>query len=97
MTDSKRSSISNRRGPDSKKDFHSFRNTFINAAKQARVEIAMIEETVGHASALGNRQQSMSGDYYASDYNERIRYEELMLKVEFDLDHSHLTKSKFKG
>lgn len=64
---------------------------------EARVPIEMIEETVDHASALGNRQQSMSEDYYVSDYNERIRYEELMLKVELDLDQSHLTKSKFKG
>lgn len=80
-----------------KKDFHSFRNIFINAAKQARVPMDMIEETVGHAIALGNRQQSMSGDYYASDYSERIRYEELMLKVDFAIDLSHLTKSKFAG
>ncbi|QGY40525.1 tyrosine-type recombinase/integrase [Pseudodesulfovibrio cashew] len=78
-----------------KKDFHSFRNTFIDAAKQARVPIEMVEETVGHASALGNRQQSMSGDYYASDYNEWIRYEELMLKVNFDVKLSHLTNSKY--
>ncbi|WP_187170567.1 DUF6538 domain-containing protein [Salidesulfovibrio onnuriiensis] len=78
-----------------KKDFHSFRNTFIDAAKQARVEISMIEETVGHASALGMRQQSMSGDYYANEYSERIRYEELMLKVNFDIDLSHLKKSKY--
>jgi integrase len=77
-----------------KKDFHSFRNVFINAAKQARVPMDMIEETVGHAIALGNRQQSMSGDYYASDYSERIRYEELMLKVDYDIDIHHLKDSR---
>ncbi|MGX7947922.1 DUF6538 domain-containing protein [Oleidesulfovibrio alaskensis] len=77
-----------------KKDFHSFRNNFINAAKQARVPVEMIEETVGHASALGYRQQSMSGDFYAEDYSERIRYEELMLKVTFNLSLSHLSSSK---
>jgi len=80
-----------------KKNFHSFCNTFINAAKQARVEIEMIKETVGHASALGNRQQSMSGDYYASDYSERIRYEELMLNVKFAIDLSQLHSSKYAG
>jgi Phage integrase family. len=80
-----------------KKDFHSFRNTFIDAAKQARVPMEIIEETVGHASALGNRQQSMSGDYYASDYSERIRYEELMLKVEFAIDLTNPKKSKRFG
>jgi hypothetical protein len=36
----------------------------------------------------------MSGDYYASDYSERIRYEELMLKVEFKIDLTALKNSK---
>lgn len=80
-----------------KKDFHSFRNTFINAAKQARVDISIIEETVGHASALGNRPQSMSGDYYASHYTEKIRYEELMLKVRFDVELDLLKRTKHAG
>ena len=80
-----------------KKDFHSFRNTFIDAAKQARVDIGMIEETVGHASSLGNRPQSMSGDYYASHYTEKIRYEELMLKVRFDVELDRLKMSRHAG
>jgi len=78
-----------------KKDFHSFRNSFINAAKQARVDIRMVEETVGHASAMGSHQQSTSGDFYAGNYNEVIRYEELMLKVKFTVNLTNLTKSKY--
>jgi hypothetical protein len=84
-------------GAGFKKNFHSFRNTFIDAAKQARVDIGMIEETVGHASSLGNRPQSMSGDYYASHYTEKIRYEELMLETDFDMDLSRLKSSKHCG
>lgn len=80
-----------------KKDFHSFRNTFIDAAKQARVPVEIIEETVGHANTLGNRQHSMSGDFYPGDYEEQIGYEDLMLKVKFDLSLDHLKKSKYCG
>ncbi|WP_419785423.1 hypothetical protein [Pseudodesulfovibrio sp.] len=80
-----------------RKEFHSFRNTFINAAKQARVPVEMIEETAGHASSLGNRLQSMSGDYYASHYTEKIRHEELMVKVKIEVDLTNLKKSKYKG
>ncbi len=78
-----------------KKDFHSFRNTFINAAKQARVDIRMVEETVGHASAMGSHQQSTSGDFYAGNYNEVVRYEDLMLKVKFEIDLEHMKNSKY--
>jgi len=80
-----------------KKDFHSFRNTFINAAKQARVDVRMIEETVGHASAIGSHRPSQSGDFYAGSYGEKIRYEELMLKVVFEVDMNHIKHSRYTG
>lgn len=75
------------------KDFHSFRVTFIDAAKQAGADIRMIEETAGHSDSTGQRQQSMSGDYYASPYNVRTRYEGVVLKVSFDIDFSPLARS----
>jgi integrase len=72
-----------------KLDFHSWRNTFINAAKQCGAETRMIEETVGHFDSTGAK-QSMSMDYYAQAYSPKKRYEDMMIKVSFDVDLSHL-------
>ena len=79
--------------PGFKKDFHSFRVTFINAAKQAGADIRMIEETAGHSDSTGQRQQSMSGDFYASPYSVRMRYDEVIQKVQFYIDFSPLARS----
>jgi integrase len=79
--------------PGFKKDFHSFRVTFINTAKQAGADIRMIEETAGHSDSTGQRQQSMSGDYYASPYNVRTRYEGVILKISYDIDFAPLASS----
>ena len=57
----------------------------------------MIEVTAGHTSSLGDRPQLVSDDYYANDYSERISYDELMLKVEFDLNFNYLKASKYWG
>lgn len=76
--------------PGNKKDFHSFRNTFINAAKQAGADGRKIEETVGHSEG----KKSMSMDYYAQAYSVAIRYEDVVKRIRFGISIKPLMNSR---
>ncbi len=73
-----------------KKDFHSFRHTFDNALKQAGVLEGMAAEVAGHSGKTGI-------DYgrYAKGYQVGILFEQVIKKLDYDVDLTHLTKSKY--
>jgi integrase len=72
-----------------KKDFHSFRHTFVNTLKQALVEETMIAELVGHAV------DSMTMGRYGKRYTPKILLEHAVLKLNYPLDLSHIKTSRF--
>ena len=73
----------------SKKVFHSFRHTFINTLKQAMVNESLIAETVGHAVP------GETSGRYGKRYNPNVLYEEVISKLYYDIDLSHLKNSKY--
>lgn len=71
------------------KDFHAFRKTFLTQCKFQGVKTELAEQCVGHAG------KSMSYDYYADDYPIKILFEEIMLKLSFEINLKRLTCSKW--
>lgn len=77
-------------GVDSDKlDFHSFRHTLDNHLKQKLVRVEIINEVCGRAH------DEIALDRYGKPYMAEILYEEAILKLDYGLDLSHLTKSKY--
>ncbi|MEG6550862.1 site-specific integrase [Desulfocurvibacter africanus] len=72
-----------------KLDFHSFRHTLDNHLKQKLVPVEIINEVCGRAHG------DIALDRYGKPYMAEILYEEAILKLDYGLDLSHLTKSKF--
>ena len=72
-----------------KKDFHSYRHTFINTLKQLNVDHFMLQETVGHSTG------SITFDRYGKSYEPRILKENVIDKLKYDIDLSHLSNSRF--
>ncbi len=73
---------------DRKKDFHSFRHTFINALKQARVDTEMLAQVVGHETG------SITLERYGKKYGPALLLEEVVKKLHYDVDLSHLKEAK---
>jgi integrase len=78
-------------GKTGKKDFHSFRHTFIDNLKQAQADMTLVGELVGHASG------SITWSRYGKPYRAKTLKEEVIDRVRYELDLSHLTRSKFSG
>ncbi|MFO7598108.1 MAG: site-specific integrase [Desulfocurvibacter africanus] len=72
-----------------KLDFHSFRHTLDNHLKQKLVPVEIINEVCGRAHG------DIALDRYGKPYMVEVLYEEAILKLDYGLDLSHLTKSKF--
>lgn len=70
--------------------FHSFRHTVINFFKQNTLEDKICKEVTAHSSS----DKSAYSDY-GDDYNVKIKYEKVILKLDFEIDLSHLKKSKY--
>ena len=77
-----------------KKDFHSFRDTFIThvAHKKERVAPELLSQTVGHS-----RGKTETFRTYTEDFREMHLYDEVISKVSFheEIDLSHLKSSKY--
>jgi integrase len=72
-----------------KKDFHSFRHTFINALKQNReVEPVMISELVGHLV------DSMTMGRYGKRYNLKVLHDAIKT-LSYPVNLKHLKASEF--
>ena len=77
--------------PEGKKCFYSFRHTFINYCVQHGLEDSYFEPLVGHATD-GN---DVTYAYYAKALNPKTLKREVLDKISFDVDLSHLLKSPF--
>jgi len=79
---------------NNKKNFHSFRHTFINHFKQLGLEgtetWATLQEVVGHS-----RGRSMTSNRYAKGLNPEIAYERVIGILDYGIDLSHLKGSKY--
>jgi len=74
-----------------KKVFHSFRHTFIDNCKQNGVDRDKLAEVVGHESG----HDDMTFGRYGKRYKPEILYEDVISKLDFGIDLSHLKRSKF--
>jgi integrase len=73
----------------SKKVFHSFRHNLQDNLKQNMVLPEIIDELVGHVH------QGQTMKRYTKQYRVQILYEKGILKLNYELDLSHLKNSKF--
>lgn len=71
------------------KSFHSFRGTFTNYCKQHDIPEKKVKEIVGHEHA-----GDITEAYYNNSYSVSILYEDVMSKVDFGVDLSHLKEHK---
>jgi integrase len=72
-----------------KKDFHSFRHAFANTLKQnQKVNPVVNSELLGHSA------QSITTTRYGKRYNPQALYEAVKA-LRYDVDLSHLVKSRF--
>lgn len=77
--------------PGGKKCLYSFRHTFINYCVQHGIEDKYFEPLVGHATD-GN---DVTYSYYAKAIKPKTLKREVLDKISFDVDLSHLLKSPF--
>ncbi|MBU1228633.1 MAG: site-specific integrase [Proteobacteria bacterium] len=73
---------------EGKKVFHSFRHTLIHTARTLGIPDPLIAETVGHEYSGPIQQNYIHG-------RERMRYEGLILKLDFGVDLEHLKGSRW--
>ena len=71
------------------KSFHSFRHTLINHLKQNDVPEHYIAEFVGHTV------QSITLGRYGKKYKPDKLFENVVLKLDYGIDLSHLKNSKY--
>jgi hypothetical protein len=74
---------------DRKKDFHSFRATFVTQLVHQRVNDRMRLQVEGHSA--GKDMTSV----YADPFPAKQLYEEVIAKLDYGIDLSHLKNSKF--
>jgi len=72
-----------------KLDFHSFRHTMINTAKQKGVSIQHLAEVVGHSTG------SITMELYGKRYEPELPKREVIDRLDFGIDLSHLKSSRF--
>ncbi len=75
--------------PEERKVFHSFRNTFVSKCYDMSLPEDKIKDLVGHAHG------SVTAGTYRARPSVRILYRDVMSKVSFDIDLSHLRKSSY--
>jgi integrase len=81
--------VINKRGKD-KKSFYSFRHTFINYCEQNRLDMGLYERVSGHSIGSG-----MALTHYAEDIYTKTLFSEVINKINYDIDLSHLKNHKY--
>lgn len=75
---------------DGKKDFHTFRHTVTNLLKQVGAEEIMAREFLGHST-----KGSVTYGRYGKRYSPKVIKEQIVDRLKYDVDLSHLKRSKF--
>ncbi|WP_197282018.1 site-specific integrase [Dethiosulfatarculus sandiegensis] len=75
---------------EGKLSFHSFRHTFINTLKLLDTEERKVSQVVGH-----KKESSMTYDRYGKPYPPEIIYRDVIQMLDYGVDLSHLSRSKF--
>ena len=78
-------------GSDGKKDFHTFRHTVANTLKQSNAEHFPTQELLGHSTG------SITFGRYGKRYSPKLLKEQVVDRLKYDVDLSHLKKSRFAG
>jgi integrase len=74
---------------EERKVFHSFRNTFISRCYDMNLPEDKIKDVVGHSH------ESVTAGIYRARPSVQILYRDIISKVRYDIDLSHLKKSSF--
>jgi integrase len=77
--------------PPGKKVFHSFRHTFIDNLKQNGANEQYVKEYVGHSGGGSD----ITWGLYGKQFKPQVLMDEVVLKLTYPIDLSHLKKSKF--
>jgi hypothetical protein len=72
-----------------KKVFHSFRHNLQDNLKQQMIQEKLVDELVGHVV------EGESFGRYGKPYRVPVLYKEAVLKLNYDIDLSHLKKSRY--
>ena len=73
-----------------KKDFHSFRTTFITRLNYKHVPKDTLKQVVGHS-----RGSDVTTRNYEEKFPVKQLYEEIISKIDYGIDLSHLKQSKY--
>jgi integrase len=76
-------------GAEGKKDFHSFRHTVSNTLKQANAEHFPTQELLGHSTG------SITFSRCGKRYSPKLLKEQIVDRLRYDVDLSHLKRSRF--
>lgn len=77
-------------GMGQEKNFHSFRRTFINYAKQHSLDTPMVKELVGH-----ELDSDLTLGVYPDQYHVAPLFNDVISRIDYGVDLSHLKSSKW--
>lgn len=73
-----------------KKDFHSFRNTFLTHLDRKSVPYRMLQQVVGHS-----RKKDDTEGYIKGNFPPKQLLKEVVSKIDYKIDFNHLKKSRY--
>ena len=77
-------------GMGQERNFHSFRRTFINYAKQHSLDTPKVKELVGH-----ELDSELTLGVYPDPYHVEVLFKDVVSRIEYGVDLSHLKTSKW--
>ncbi len=72
------------------KDFQSFRKTLMNHLQRKGVPYFMLKQVMGHAKG-----KDVTQAVYTEKYTPKELFDNVISKIDYGIDFSHLKKSKF--
>ena len=72
------------------KDFHSYRKTLINHLQRKNVPFYKLKQVMGHSKG-----KDVTQAVYTEKYTPKELFDDVIAKIDFGIDFSHLKLSKF--
>ena len=72
------------------KDFHSYRKTLINHLQRKNVPFYKLKQVMGHSKG-----KDVTQAVYTEKYTPKELFDDVIAKIDFGIDLSHLKLSKF--